>query len=115
MEPFVHNPQYAIVICRACQFAVVADEVLSHLRTHHREIAIASRAHIAEAIRQIPGIIRTQAELAILQYPDPSTPPIPHIAAPKTDGIRCAECPYMCRRSQVIQRHCRAEHGWQND
>ncbi|KAH9226532.1 hypothetical protein K456DRAFT_1850292 [Colletotrichum gloeosporioides 23] len=87
MEPFVHNPQYAIMICRVCQFAVVANEVLSHLRIYHQEIPIASRAHIAEAIRQIPGIIRTQAELATLQYPDLSMPPIPHIATLKTDSI----------------------------
>ncbi|CAI0654611.1 unnamed protein product, partial [Colletotrichum noveboracense] len=28
---------------------------------------------------------------------------------------RCAECPYIYQRSQVIQRYCWAEHRWQND
>ncbi|KAF6806228.1 hypothetical protein CMUS01_14418, partial [Colletotrichum musicola] len=49
-----------------------------------------------------------------MQYPPPTGPPVAHIAAPITDGIRCNQCPYVCRRVQTIQDHCRKAHGWVN-
>ncbi|KAK1948837.1 hypothetical protein LY78DRAFT_622667, partial [Colletotrichum sublineola] len=115
MEPFVFNPQYSIVICAKCQFAVVGSEVATHLRSHHPSIPTTQRLGIIETIRSTAGVIQTQAELATFRYPEPTTQPIPHIAAPQPDGIRCRACPYVCRRPQVIQRHCRAEHGWVNE
>ncbi|KAK1957242.1 hypothetical protein LY78DRAFT_621047, partial [Colletotrichum sublineola] len=115
MEPFVFHPQYSIVICAKCQFAVVGSEVATHLRSHHPSIPTTQRLGITETIRSTAGVIQTQAELATFRYPEPTTEPIPHIAAPQPDGIRCRACPYVCRRPQVIQRHCRAEHGWVNE
>ncbi|KAK7433631.1 hypothetical protein CaCOL14_013367 [Colletotrichum acutatum] len=41
--------------------------------------------------------------------------PIEHLAAPRTDTIRCHQCPYVGRRIQRMRDHYRRDHGWRND
>ncbi|KAK0370042.1 hypothetical protein CLIM01_12595 [Colletotrichum limetticola] len=113
--PFVFNAEFSVALCKTCRYAVVSDEVMTHLKTQHRGIRVAERKRITDRIQSLHGIVRSQTDLQSFRYPGPNTPPIAHLAVPKTDGIRCAECQYVCRQLQTIQSHCRTEHGWVND
>lgn len=115
MEPFIVNEEYSVAICKTCQFAVVCNEMVTHLRTRHRDIAASSRIGIVTAVSNIPGVHRNQASLEQLRHPEPTTDPIDHLAEPRTDGIRCHQCPYVSRQIQRMQDHCRRHHGWVND
>lgn len=114
MEPFVYLPTYSIIVCKQCEFGCVADEVTTHLRARHSDISVPKRRCIQQAIQFIPGVIRNQADLNRLELPPSSTTPLPYLAAPKADGLKCRKCSYISRQIQKIQAHCRSEHGWQN-
>lgn len=115
ISPFVQLRGYPFVVCTKCQFPCVGEEVATHLRKHHTTIPAARRQTITKAIQAIPGIIANQAGLVGFQYPSPTVDPIPFIARPQTDGLRCNECGFIVRTPQGIQRHCRKQHGWEND
>ncbi|KAK4206214.1 hypothetical protein QBC37DRAFT_445140 [Rhypophila decipiens] len=115
MEPFVYLPEYPFVICHTCRYACVANEVNTHLRKQHTEIKPSERSRIARLVEEIPGIIPNQAGLCGFSYPPATTEPIPFIAAPEIDGIRCDECGFATRTVRGIQGHCREEHGCEND
>ncbi|KAH0419399.1 hypothetical protein CcaCcLH18_14383 [Colletotrichum camelliae] len=85
MEPFVHNTQYSILICILCKYAVLANEATAHLRNNHRSIPAEARSKVARLVGDIPGIIRSQADLRSFQYPDPTVEPVAHIAPPQAD------------------------------
>ncbi|RKK80935.1 hypothetical protein BFJ68_g17672 [Fusarium oxysporum] len=114
MEPFVHLPEFPIIICKSCQFAYVAKEADSHLRVRH-SMPTAERQVIIQQVQAIPGIIQDQAGLQAFPFPPPTTKPIPFIAPPRDDGIACNACPYVIGTIQGIQKHHREEHGWVND
>src|SRR5205814_8344523 len=115
MEPFVHLPDLNIVICKDCKFACIAAEVRSHLQTRHKAIRLERRRAIEQEVEQIPGIIRSQADLLAFQFPSPDASPIQVLGKPATDGLKCRECPYIARQVCKIQEHCRKQHGWQNE
>lgn len=115
MDPFVRLPEYPFVICRVCTFACVVDEVPAHLKKHHITINASERQRIHTVVSTIPGLIRNQAELRTFEPPEPTTEPIPFIAAPKSDGLACRTCRYVARHRQLIQNHCHKEHGWINE
>lgn len=73
-----------------------------------------ARKAIIDTVQQIPGLIQDQAQLAQYTLPDRQRA-IPHIQAPKQDGLRCKACPYVVREVRRMQQHCREQHGWQND
>jgi uncharacterized C2H2 Zn-finger protein len=85
------------------------------LRDHHRHIEAGKRKQIAEAVKKVPGIIQRQEGLSTFQFPSPTVPPIPFIAPPETDGLRCNRCGYIIRTVRGMQEHCRKQHGWEND
>src|SRR6478736_5495758 len=114
MEPFVHLPEFPIIICKSCQFAYVAKEADSHLRVRH-SMPTAERQVIIQQVQAIPGIIQDQAGLPAFPFPPPTTKPIPFIAPPSDNGIACNKCPYVIGIIQGIQKHHREEHGWVND
>lgn len=114
MDPFVHLPEYRLVVCTTCQFACVAGEVTTHLRTRHVTISPARRRQIAEAVSQLGHIIRSQAQLGEVRFPPPSTEPIPCLGPPRTDGLRCRACAYIVCDPRTIKAHCRSTHGWKN-
>ena len=112
MEPLTFLPAYNIVVC--CGQGKVADEVASHLqRAHH--VSKQKGEEIAQNIRDIPGIIRTQAELARFELPRSAVEPIPELEAPAEDGMKCHHCSYVGRQVKLMQKHCSQAHGWQND
>jgi hypothetical protein len=115
IEPFVFLLQYQIVVCQKCGFGVVSKEVSTHLREHHRDIAIPDRKRLAIAIAKLPGIIQDQAGLSGFLFPSPSIGYIPQLALPQTDGLKCRKCPYVARQLQKIHAHCRTCQGWTNN
>ncbi|KAJ0121817.1 Uncharacterized protein HZ326_31671 [Fusarium oxysporum f. sp. albedinis] len=79
MEPFVHLPEFSIIICKSCQFAYIAKEADSHLRVRH-SMPTAERQVIIQQVQAIPGIIQDQAGLQAFPFPPPTTKPIPRLA-----------------------------------
>lgn len=69
MEPFVHLPEYQLVICKRCQHAVLAGQIERHLQIKHK-FTKESREGVIKSIREINGLISTKDELAQLPWPD---------------------------------------------
>lgn len=116
IKPFQHLPEYNVIVCgdEGCGFAVLANEVPTHLRKRHGHIAATRRRQIALAAAQIPGVKRTQADLAGFQFPPPTARRIIGLAGPVSDGLGCRRCTKVYRHVQKMQAHCRDEHGWTN-
>ncbi|KAL6405826.1 hypothetical protein AUP68_10965 [Ilyonectria robusta] len=114
MEPFVYLERYRVVICKKCGFACVSNEVPTHLRIRHRDITPTNRNKAAKNIERIPGIIKSQSELADFQFPPLTASPIPFLSPPQPDGLKCRKCPYIARQVQKIQAHCRDCQEWHN-
>src|SRR6478735_1983962 len=72
------------------------------------------RQDLVEKIKQIPNILHNQDELRDLRYPTDIIEPIPYLAPPKPDDLKCRACSHIVRRIQKIQKHCTDEHQWTN-
>jgi hypothetical protein len=46
----------------------------------------------------MPNILRNHDELHDLRYPTETIKPIPHLAPPESDGLKCHACGYIVRR-----------------
>lgn len=66
IEPFVHLPEYVVVVCKLCKFAFIANEAETYMRNEHI-ISLAERRRIKQAVQAIPSIIRNQDELRHFQ------------------------------------------------
>ncbi|KAK3304929.1 uncharacterized protein B0T15DRAFT_495343 [Chaetomium strumarium] len=67
---------------------------------------------MAKFIAGIPDIAHDQEELRSFRFPPPTVAPIPFIAPPEADGVRCDRCGFVVRTVAGMRRHCRKEHGW---
>ncbi|KAH7205208.1 hypothetical protein BKA60DRAFT_545465 [Fusarium oxysporum] len=113
--PYVLLSTYRLLVCQVCAFASVADEVATYLRTRHRDIQSERRQELVEKIKQIPNILHSRDDLRhYLQYPTDTIQPIPYLAPPKPDGLKCRACGHIVRRAQKIQKHCTEKHQWIN-
>ncbi|KAH7231250.1 uncharacterized protein BKA55DRAFT_544988 [Fusarium redolens] len=113
--PYVLLSTYRLLVCQVCAFASVADEVATHLRTRHRDIQSERRQELVEKIKQVPNILHSRDDLRhYLQYPTDTIQPIPYLAPPKPDGLKCRACGHIVRRVQKIQKHCTEKHQWMN-
>ncbi|KAI8401188.1 hypothetical protein FOFC_18057 [Fusarium oxysporum] len=81
--PYVLLSTYRLLVCQVCAFASVADEVATHLRTRHRDIQPERRQEL---------------------YPTDTIQPIPYLAPPKPDGLKCRACGHIDRRIQKIRQ-----------
>lgn len=114
MEPFIKLPQYPFPICKECGFACIANEVFAHLKRHHGTMKASTRKQIDQVIRDIHGIIKTQEQLRQYPLPVAAVDPVPFIAAPKDDGLKCTYCIFICRTTNM-RRHQREKHGLISD
>ncbi|EXK26248.1 hypothetical protein FOMG_17150 [Fusarium oxysporum f. sp. melonis 26406] len=113
--PYVLLSTYRLLVCQVCGFASIVDEVATHLRTRHRDIQPERRQELVEKIKQIPNIIHSRGDLRhYLQYPTDIIQPIPYLAPPKPDGLKCRACGHILRRVQKIQKHYSEKHHWIN-
>ncbi|KAJ0126097.1 Uncharacterized protein HZ326_30796 [Fusarium oxysporum f. sp. albedinis] len=115
IHPYVLLSTYRLLVCQVCEFASVADEVATHLRTRHRDIQPERRQELVEKIKQIPNILHSRGDIRhYLQYPTDTIKPIPYLAPPKSDGLKCRACGHIVRHVQKIQKHCAEKHQWMN-
>ncbi|KAH7247494.1 uncharacterized protein BKA55DRAFT_540773 [Fusarium redolens] len=113
--PYALLSTYRLLLCQVCAIASVADEVATHLRTRHRDIQPERRQELAVKIKQIPNILHSRDDLRhYLQYPTDTIQPIPYLAPPKPDGLKCRACGHIVRRVEKIQKHCAEKHQWMN-
>jgi hypothetical protein len=83
--PFMLLSEYRILVCQKCQHACLAREVTSHLAKKHPEIDPGTRRRLVEDIRTEPNVLQSRIDLSQLQYPPPTTEPIPCLAPPRLD------------------------------
>ncbi|KAH7169695.1 uncharacterized protein B0J16DRAFT_393500, partial [Fusarium flagelliforme] len=101
--PYVLLSTYRRLVCQVCGFASIVDEVATHLRTRHRDIQPERRQELVEKIKQIPNILHSRDDLHhYLQYPTDIIQPIPYLAPPKPDGLKCRACGHIVRCVQKI-------------
>jgi hypothetical protein len=122
MKPFVHFPMQRLVVCSKCHHAVLPGNVDTHLKdadTHNMRKE--NREHIVEEIQQIRGLIQHKLELNDLIFPLASSPPIPELGKPRTDGMQCKlqyedgqPCRFISCHEDQIRKHCREQHAWEN-
>ncbi|KAJ0127958.1 Uncharacterized protein HZ326_28942 [Fusarium oxysporum f. sp. albedinis] len=67
----------------------------------------------AEAVSEMPEIIKNQLHLAAeFQYPPPTIPPISELDPPQLDGRACPQCRFVFRHKQQIHQHCTTCQEW---
>jgi hypothetical protein len=59
------------------------------------------RQDLVEKINQIPNILRNQDELRDLRYPTDIIKPIPYLAPPKPDGLKCRACGHIAALTSI--------------
>jgi hypothetical protein len=112
--PFILPPKYQILVCQTCQYAYLASETATHLAKKYAGIDPGTRRRLVEEIKVIPGVLRSRIELSQLQYPPPTTEPIPCLAPPKLDALKCRLCNFNVRQVQAMQEHCTRPYHWVN-
>ncbi|KAI0844150.1 hypothetical protein F5Y00DRAFT_249450 [Daldinia vernicosa] len=118
IEPFIHLPQYRVVICQECGYACVGEEIVSHFkRPIHQGLSKQRKKEISDAILAMPDVYQTKDEIETLPipFPPPETPAIPYLLPPQTDGLRCGACSYIVCTKGRMQAHCMKAHQWKND
>lgn len=112
--PFILLPKYQILVCQTCQYAYLAGEIATHLAKKHVGIDPGTRRRLVKEIKKIPDVLQSRAELSQLQYPPPTTEPIPCLAPPKLDLLKCRLCNFNVRQLQAMQKHYDRYHHWVN-
>ena len=89
MEPFVHLPEYRIIVCTECKHAVLPGHVDTHLKDPDKHNAgNEERERICQKMQQIE--VRTKrTEFNKISFPPPNRPPIPILQEPRKDGLKC--------------------------
>jgi hypothetical protein len=75
--PFMLLSEYRILVCQKCQHACLAREVPTHLAKKHPGIDLGTRCRLVEDTKTVPNVLQSRVELSQLQYPPPTTEPIP--------------------------------------
>jgi hypothetical protein len=109
---FAYLPEYKVAVCRACRFAVWPGQSKTHLRRHHPEICLETRAQIVRELGGWPGICQQPANLqGPTGVPDPFVDLMLY-----TDGVQCQlqprSCQYICRSLKTLQIHWSQTHQW---
>jgi hypothetical protein len=110
--PFIYDKTYPFVFCSLCQSSVIVPSAHAHLRSMHKEAVSATQRNRATyTVTLLPNMVRKEGELDGYQVPVSVRKAIPHLGTPKTDGLKCSQCSYMCRNVRMMQLHCRQVHG----
>ena len=122
MDPFVHFPSQRVVVCSQCKHAVLPSNINTHLRNEDKHnMPQEDRTRIVEQVQAIGGLITDRVELNQLVLPLASSPPIPELQPPRTNGMQCQlqdeaqrPCRFIICNEDEIRKHCRKKHGWEN-
>ncbi len=112
--PYRFLAEQRVVVCVLCQFGNVADEAESHLAAQPHGLPWKERRRVAANIRQLPGVLASQSDLAGFRFPPPDRTSNPLLGEAETDGLACTTCEYVCRAEKKMKAHCRTQHGWVN-
>jgi hypothetical protein len=116
MNPFIHLPQYSVIVCRKCKYAVLPSQIDAHLKNKKKHrYNKEERQTIIQEIAKLPGLIQSEAQLEAFQFPPKTVISIPKLKAPRPNGLKCRLCEYVICHPQLIQEHCRAVHRWENE
>jgi Orsellinic acid/F9775 biosynthesis cluster protein D len=116
MNPFVHLPQYSVIVCRKCKYTVLPSQIDAHLSSKKKHgYSKEERQAIIQDIAKLSGLIQSEAQLEAFQFPPSTAKAIPQLKAAKTNGLKCQACKYVVCHRQLIQEHCRTVHGWENE
>ena len=97
MNPFIHLPNYRVIVCTGpqCKYAVLPIHVDSHLSNVRHNYKKEQREQVIKEIQQIPGLIQDPKGLESFTFPQPSSPAIPELGAAKPNGFKCRLCKYV--------------------
>lgn len=110
--PFVYDKGYPFVFCSLCQSGIIVPSAYSHIYSRHKEAVPAMQRNRATyTLTLLPGMVRKETELSDYQGPVSVCKAIPYLGKPRTDGLKCERCSYVCRNARLMQHHCRAVHG----
>ncbi|KAH7202782.1 hypothetical protein BKA60DRAFT_657383, partial [Fusarium oxysporum] len=106
--------KYRIPVRQTCQHACLAGKIATRLAKRYVGIDPGARRRLAEETKLIPNVLQNRVELSQLQYPPPTTEPIPCLAPRKFDILKCRHCNFNFRQVQAMQEHCTQFYGWVN-
>lgn len=106
---FQPQDELGVAICRQCEYAVRPREIVRHL-TKPKGAHVIPHSAAEEVLRQI---VDTWPEVSDepKQLPQSVQRPIPGLTIHR-DGILCTLCGYVCRTTESIRKHWRAQHGF---
>ena len=116
MNPFIHLPNYHVIVCAGprCKYAVLPVHVDSHLSDARHNYSKEQREQVIREIGQIEGLIQGTRGLESFEFPTPSSPAIPELR-PAKEGFQCKQCGYICCNKVKMRDHCKDIHQWKND
>ena len=115
MNPFIHLPQYSVIVCRKCKYAILPSQINTHLSNKKHGYSKEERQAIIQEVAKLPGLIQSEAQLEAFQFPPSIAKAIPELKAAKPNGLKCQSCAYVVCHRQLIQEHCRTVHRWENE
>lgn len=117
MNPFVHLPEYHVIVCsgQKCKYAVLPVHINSHLGSPHHNYNREQRDQVIREIQQIPELIQDVRGLATFQFPAPTSPAVSELQAVMPNGLQCRSCSYICQTERRMRAHCTDKHQWKNE
>jgi hypothetical protein len=115
---FHHSQRHRIIACVECRTAIVPKHTAAHLARNHYQTTKEQRADVQ---RYVDGLEDVAYDVSDVRFPGPDDPPYSEIPV-RHSGLRCGgegtdgrRYGYVVGSTQMIQAHCKAAHGWQNE
>jgi hypothetical protein len=115
---FRHSRRHRIVVCVECRTAVVPKHAAAYLARNHGQTTKEERRRVQ---RYIDGLEDVAHDVSDVRFLGPEDAPYSEIPV-RYGGLRCIGkdtdgrvCRYVVGSAQMIQAHCKAAHGWQNE
>jgi hypothetical protein len=115
MNPFIHLPDYHVIVCLGprCKYAILPVHADSYLREERHNYSKEQREQVIQEISQIGGLIQDTRGLESFTFPKPSSLAIPELKLAKK-GLQCIQCGYICCNPVNMRDHCKVVHEWRN-
>jgi hypothetical protein len=110
--PFVYDKTYPFIFCSLCHSGMIVPSARTHLLSKHQQTVPAmQRYRAAYTLTLLPNMVQKESELDDYQAPVSVLRAIPYLGKPRTDGLKCERCSYVCRNRKVLLCHRREKHG----
>jgi hypothetical protein len=113
MNLFIYLSDYNVIVCtgQTCRYTVLPIHIDSHLSSSRYNYNKEQREQIIQEIHKIERLIQDTRGLESFTFPEPTSPAIPELKAPKLNGLKCQLYRYMICHRQLIQNHCCTVYG----